>query len=113
MAYRVRFTHSANAQLQALTAGQRKVILEAVERQLTHAPLVETRNRKALQPNPIAPWELRVGQLRVLYDVTPASQEEPSESEEREQGDDGEVQILAIGVKRGNVLLIAGRKVDL
>jgi mRNA-degrading endonuclease RelE of RelBE toxin-antitoxin system len=113
MPYRVRFTHSANAQFQGLTAGQRKTIMEAVERQLTHAPLVETRNRKALQPNPIAPWELRVGQLRVLYDVTPASQDERSESQQPEPTDAGEVQILAIGVKRGSVLLIAGRKVDL
>jgi len=32
-------------------------------------PIVETRNRKKLRPNPLAPWELRIGKARVFYDV--------------------------------------------
>lgn len=32
-------------------------------------PTVETRNRKPMRPNPLAPWELRIGNLRVYYDV--------------------------------------------
>ena len=50
-----------------MTAGQRVTVLDAIERQLTHEPLIETRNRKPLRPNPIAAWELRAWALRVFY----------------------------------------------
>ena len=40
-----------------------------MDRQLVHQPAVETRNRKPMRPNPLAPWELRVGNLRVYYDM--------------------------------------------
>jgi len=56
------------------------------------------RNRKRLRPNPLAPWELRVGDLRVLYDV--------SEDEER-------VDILVVGRKARAALVVAGRQVKL
>ncbi|MGH7390882.1 MAG: hypothetical protein ACREM3_15715 [Candidatus Rokuibacteriota bacterium] len=56
----------------ALPARDRATILAAISRQLLHEPLKETRNRKPFRPNPIAPWELRVGQLRVFYDVVAA-----------------------------------------
>ena len=69
MAYDVRFAESVEGHLQVLTAGQRTRVFRAIEVQPTHEPLQETRNRKPLRPNPIAPWELRVGQLRVFYDV--------------------------------------------
>ncbi len=45
------------------------VLLEGVETQLSHQPLVETRNCKRLRANPIAPWELRVRDMRVFYEV--------------------------------------------
>ena len=48
------------------------MVLDAIERQLVSEPLKESRNRKPLRPNPIAPWELRVGGLRVFYEVTAA-----------------------------------------
>lgn len=48
-----------------------------------------------MRPNPIAPWELRIGPLRVDYDVA----DEPKPV----------VRILAVGVKRGNAVII-GRK---
>lgn len=74
-------------------------MLEAIETQLVHEPLVETRNRKLLRPNPIAPWELRVGDLRVFYEV---GAEAPDQ-----------VSILAVGEKHGNVLRIAGEEIQL
>ena len=74
-------------------------MLDAIETQLAHEPLVETRNRKPLRPNPIAPWELRVGALRVFYEV---SAEEP-----------GMINVLAVGQKEGNVLRIAGKEIKL
>jgi hypothetical protein len=44
-----------------LTARQRATVFDAVERQLADEPSKETRNRKPLKPNPVAPWELQVG----------------------------------------------------
>jgi hypothetical protein len=38
---------------------------------LAHEPLVETRHRKPLRPNPLAPWEPCVGSLRAFYEVRP------------------------------------------
>ena len=73
------------------------MILAAIERQLLHQPLVETRNRKRLRPNPIAPWELRVRNVRVFYEV-----DQP-----------GVVTVLAIGAKRGNRLIIGGEEIPL
>jgi hypothetical protein len=64
-----------------------------------HEPLVETRNRKPLRPNPIAPWELRIQNLRVFYDVPI---EEPNV-----------VRILAVGMKEGNKLFIAGKEITI
>ncbi|MGH9839890.1 MAG: type II toxin-antitoxin system RelE family toxin, partial [Blastocatellia bacterium] len=88
MVYEVRFAESAKAHLRALTARQRRKAIEAIETRLTHEPLNETRNRKPLRPNPLAPWELRIGKLRVFYDV---AETEP-----------GSVNIVAVGEKRGN-----------
>ncbi len=69
MAYRIEFTPQADEHLAALTARDRATLLAQVGRQLIHRPMVETRSRKPMRPNPLAPWELRVGRLRVYYDV--------------------------------------------
>jgi mRNA-degrading endonuclease RelE of RelBE toxin-antitoxin system len=81
------------------TPRQRALIFDAVEKQLMHEPFTETRNKKPLRPNPLAPWELRIGNLRVFYDLA--------------ADDPGVVRILAIGVKRRNRLVIAGKEVQL
>ena len=99
MAYEVKFAASVKRQLQDLPAHERALVLEAVEIQLVHEPLVETTNRKPLRPNPVAPWELRVGDLRIFYDV---SAEMPAT-----------VNILAVGRKDGNILRIAGEEIKL
>ncbi len=69
MPYAVEFAQSVEDHFRALTARDRASVLAAINRQLLHEPLKETRQRKPLRPNPIAPWELRVGQLRVFYEV--------------------------------------------
>lgn len=99
MAYTVEFARSVEAHLKALTARDRATALAAVERQLSQEPLKETKNRKPLRPNPIAPWELRVGGLRVFYEVTGA--------------DAPIVRILAVGRKQRNVLRIGGKEIQL
>jgi len=69
-------------------------VMDEIHRQLTHQPLVRTRNRKPLRPNARATWALRVGDLRVFYDVV----------------DSERVRVLAVGRKRGNMVIIGGRE---
>ncbi|WP_089725119.1 type II toxin-antitoxin system RelE family toxin [Candidatus Thiosymbion oneisti] len=97
--YTIDFAESVKDQLRCLPAHQRVTILDSIEKQLSYEPLLETKNRKSLRPNPIAPWELRVGNLRVFYEVT---LDEPHI-----------VKILAVGYKKGNKLYIGNREVGL
>jgi mRNA-degrading endonuclease RelE of RelBE toxin-antitoxin system len=113
MTYRIIFADSVRAQLETLTVAQRKTLLEAIQQQLTHEPLVGTRNRKRLRPNPLAPWELRVGRLRAFYDVVESVEAEPTDLQAPGQHERGAVQILAVGEKRGNLLWIAGKRTHL
>lgn len=99
MPYEIELTKSAKAQLGQLTARSRSILLTAIKAQLRHEPLIETRNCKRLRPNPFAPWELRVGDLRVFYEVA--------------EGGAKRVYIVAVGEKRGNSLWIGGEEVKL
>lgn len=99
MQYDIRFAESVKRHLEALRAHERSIVLDAIGQQLTLTPLIETRNRKPLRPNPIAPWELRVGKLRVFYEVAP--------------GDPGVVRVLAVGKKDRHVLQIGGQEISL
>jgi hypothetical protein len=62
-------------------------------------PGLETRNRKPMRPNPVAPWELRIGDLRVYYEV----KNDPHLV----------VRVLAIGVKEGNEVRSGGERIKL
>lgn len=99
MVYTIEFAESVKNQLRGLTARRRTAIFKAVDRKLVHEPMTETKNRKPLRPNPIAPWELRIGDLRVFYEV---AADEPET-----------VRILAVGQKKGNTLFIAGKEIKL
>jgi mRNA interferase RelE/StbE len=98
MAYEVRFSRDSERQLGELDARDRNNLLDAIEQQLTHQPHVPTRHRKLLRENPLADWELRVGEYRVFYDI---------------DDDPAIVMILAIGVKSHNVLWIDGKEIRL
>ena len=99
MAHQIEYSPEAAAHLRALTAHQRKTVLDSVDRQLTHLPTRETRNRKPMRPNQLAPWELRVGNLRVYYDV----QEHPRPL----------VIVLAVGLKLRNRVRIGDEEIQL
>jgi mRNA-degrading endonuclease RelE of RelBE toxin-antitoxin system len=99
LAYRIEYSPDAEQHLRTLTARQRATVLDAVDEQLAHEPTVETQNRKPMRPNPIAPWELRIGDLRVYYDI----EEEP----------ENRVTILAVGIKDRNRALIGGKEIEL
>jgi mRNA-degrading endonuclease RelE of RelBE toxin-antitoxin system len=94
--YRIEFSPEAVDHLDGLTARQRSTLLDAIERQLLHEPRAETRQRKSLRPNPLAEYRLRVGDLRVYYDVG-----------------DTIVVIKAVGIKLRNRLLVGGKEIEL
>jgi hypothetical protein len=62
---------------------------------LLHEPTKATRAAKQLRPNPFAEFELRVGDLRVLYNVSVEA---------------NEVLLLLVGRKIGNALLVEGKE---
>ena len=99
MAYSLRFAASAEEHFAQLSARQRSIVLDAVRKPLLHEPVRETRNRKPLRPNPLAPWELHAGALRVFYEI--------------DAEDEGVVNILAIGIKKGNRFFIAGKEIPI
>jgi mRNA interferase RelE/StbE len=102
--YEIDFADTAIEHLKALTARERSTVIEAIEDQLSHEPLVETRNRKLLRPNPVATWELRIQALRVFYDVA---------TTEGATGALPLVRVLAVGKKEREVLRIGGKVVEL
>ena len=99
VAYRIEFSPEAENHLRELTSRQQATVLDAVEEQLQHEPTEETRNRKPMRPNPIAPWELRIGDLRVYYDV----ETEPEQI----------VFVRAVGIKERNRVRIGKEVIEL
>jgi mRNA-degrading endonuclease RelE of RelBE toxin-antitoxin system len=98
MPFRIVYGRETEQHLNSLTARQRATVMDAVDRQLSDQPVTPTRNRKPMRANPLASWELRVGNLRVYYDV--------NESE-------ATVNILAIGIKRRERVWIGGQEYKL
>ncbi len=99
MAYRVEYSPDTDDHIQVLTARLQAIVLDEVDKQLVHQPSVETKNRRPMRPNPIAPWELRIGKLRVYYDV----EEEPEKV----------VRIRAVGIKERNRVRIGNEMIEL
>jgi len=58
----------------------------------------ETKNRKKLRANPVAPWELRIGNYRIFYEV---------------DNDSVKVIIISVGAKEHNILFIRGKRVKI
>lgn len=99
MPYEIEYSPETEDHLRALTARQRSIVLDSIDKQLKYQPTEETRNRRPMRPNPLAPWELRIGNLRVYYDV----ETEPELT----------VFILAVGIKERNRVHIGGEVVEL
>lgn len=100
MPYRIDYSPDARMHLKGLTKRKQEIVDDNIAAQLAHQPLSKTMNRKPMRPNPLtATWELRLGDLRVYYNV----EEEPEQL----------VYILAIGIKKGNHVLIGGKILDL
>ena len=99
MPYEVELAPAAMRHLKGLPARQRAIALDGIQRHLVHEPTVLTRNRKPMRANPLAPWELRLGALRVYYDVV----ESPRPR----------VLVRAVGIKTRNVIRIGGKVYEL
>jgi mRNA-degrading endonuclease RelE of RelBE toxin-antitoxin system len=89
--------------LRAIEAKYYPIIRTTIAERLSYEPDVQTRNRKPLK-RPVlfeATWELRFGagnRFRVFYDIDQTQHV---------------VAVLAIGIKRGNRLLIGGEEIRL
>jgi mRNA-degrading endonuclease RelE of RelBE toxin-antitoxin system len=97
------YARGVTKHLKSIDANYDSLIRAKMEEQLLFEPNVETKNRKPLRkPAPFAAqWEIRFGpdnRFRVLYDI---------DEEARA------VQIVAIGEKQGNRLIVGGEEVEL
>jgi mRNA-degrading endonuclease RelE of RelBE toxin-antitoxin system len=97
--YRIEYSRDAEEHLRMLTVRQQAIVLDTVDEQLSYQPTAETRNRKPMRPNPLAPWELRIGTLRVYYDV--------------EHDPEDVVLVRAIGVKDRNRIRVGREVIEL
>ncbi len=96
------FAPEAIEHLDLIESKYHGLLRRTINERLTNTPTEETRNRKPLdQPAPFgASWELRCGpdnRFRVFYEVDSAAHE---------------VQVLAVGVKDRNRLLIGGEEFE-
>ena len=96
MRFEVQLVSSADQDLEAYTVREQRIIFDAIAEFLAVDANVETKKRKQLRPNPLAPWELRIGNYRVFYEIRERS-----------------VRVLAIGHKVHNELFIRGQKVEI
>ena len=93
--YAINLTDQAATHLGGLSRYAQRIVLDGIELHLRHQPAQETRRIKLLRSNPVASWELRLGDYRVLYDVA---------EEERL------VNVLVVGEKSGNHLYVLGKE---
>ncbi len=93
--YSINITDGAGADLGMLSTYARRIVFDGLGLHLRHRPTQGTRRIMPLRPNPVASWELRLGDYRVLYDV-----EEESRT----------VTVLVVGEKRGNRFYVQGRE---
>jgi mRNA-degrading endonuclease RelE of RelBE toxin-antitoxin system len=102
------YSPDALVHLAALPKSDQVTVLDQVDQLLSHQPTLSGRKRRFLRPNAIAQWELRLGELRVFYDVTT---DEKIEDELITQ--QTTVTVKAVGKKTHNELWIGGTKVQL
>ncbi len=100
--YDLIYARELKEHLRVIDRKHHSLIRKTIEEQLWFEPDVETRNRKPLRRGPLydAEWEIRFGpdnRFRVFYEVN---------------RDRRTVSILAIGLKKGDRLWIAGQEVS-
>jgi mRNA-degrading endonuclease RelE of RelBE toxin-antitoxin system len=93
MPYKIAITHDAERQLRAMSAHDQRIVEAAILSRLQDQPTSPTNAIKQLRPNPLATFELRAGDFRVLYNV-----------------EEDQVVILVVGQKVGNKLVVEGEE---
>jgi mRNA-degrading endonuclease RelE of RelBE toxin-antitoxin system len=93
--FRITITEIADSQLKAFTAREQRIIESAVLTRLRFQPSLPSHAIKRLRPNPLAEFELRVGDFRILYNV---------------EVDNSEVVLLIVGRKTGDKLIVEGEE---
>jgi mRNA-degrading endonuclease RelE of RelBE toxin-antitoxin system len=93
MAFQITITTDAESQWRTLPVREQRLLEAAIQARLVHQPTTVTKAVKRLRSNPLAEFELRVGDLRVLYNV-----------------EETEVVLLIVGRKVGNKLIVAGEE---
>ena len=97
MRFQVILTPSADEDLKHYRAFEHGTIIDAIKVHLRIDANVETKRRKRLTGHPVAPWELRVGNHRVFYELA----------------EEAFVKVVAVGHKEHNDLFIRGKAVEL
>ena len=95
MPHRIIITHEAKTQLKELSAREQRIIDDGIAARLVDRPTRPSRAIKKLRPNPLAGYELRLGELRVLYNVN---------------NENAEVVIVLLGRKVGDKLEVRGEE---
>ena len=98
VSFELRWSPDARDHVAGLPAHQRAAVVDGAERHLTDQPEQSTTRRKLLRENPLAVWELRLGDLRVFYNVDAKC---------------NTVEVVAVGVKEHNRLFIGGEEIEL
>lgn len=97
MKFTVTILPSADTDLTYFKVHEQRIILTGIATYLTNDAITETKRRKKLNPNQLAPWELRIDHYRIFYaHATRAG-----------------ITVVAIGYKDHNDLYIRGKKVAL
>ena len=95
MGYRITISREAEDQMKALPVREQRILEAAVVARLRDHPAQPTRAIKQLRPTPLAEFELRIGDLRVLYNVDIEA---------------AEVVLLIVGRKVGNALIVGNEE---
>jgi mRNA-degrading endonuclease RelE of RelBE toxin-antitoxin system len=93
MAFEITITADAESHMTALSPREQRVLETAILARLQDQPTTPTKSIKRLRPNPLAEFELRVNDLRALYNV-----------------EGNEVVLLVVGRKVGNKLIVEGQE---
>ena len=93
MPFKITITEVADRQFRALPVRDQRILEAAILSRLQDQPTTPTKAVKRLRPNPLAEFELRAGDLRVLYNV-----------------EEEKVVLLIVGRKVGNKLIVEGEE---
>jgi mRNA-degrading endonuclease RelE of RelBE toxin-antitoxin system len=91
--FKIAITEDAERQFRSLPVRDQRILEAAILSRLEYQPSIPTKAIKRLRPNPLAEFELRVGDLRVLYNV-----------------EQDEIVVLIVGRKVGNKLIVEGKE---